>query len=447
MEWRSSDTKMKPMGQEIGPMTEKVTIPKPQSTPKRKRLPLPKHNTSPSRSPPPDLGRPSLPPPALDTKQERATKNASPMIPKPQSTPKRKLPPLPKKEVKKSRSRASSSGSKSSSTTSKKKSDVPHLGQHAKQSIPPLKVLTENVPPSMQGLALESAKKLAAACGVSVEELLSSQDDKIPKAVVAPKHQFVLGEPLVSKDDLPTNMRYLHQWYLSESKNGRTMIVPSVPKEYYGRPEQIHIDFDELFQMYNGDALDKSLMSCYCLMKILYCKSKCILNIGFIDPDKIHIATLTNYPKETEENLLSFHWILLDIQIDKGRVDAFDPLSRPLEQFQSLQDMLQGVWKRFKCVTPGNFPKKLTFRAAQVNSGFHQCRWGYHNLSVVEDVVENYRSTQIPLDVIWNDDDHMDARKDFTLSPVNYPRPKLLAFLDKIHKRGMKYIVTARHVH
>ncbi|VAH56070.1 unnamed protein product [Triticum turgidum subsp. durum] len=73
--------------------------------------------------------------------------------------------------------------------------------------------------------------------------------------------------------------------------------------------------------------------------------------------------------------------------------------------------------------------------------GFHQCRWGYHNLSVVEDVVENYRSAQIPLDVIWNDDDHMDARKDFTLSPVNYPRPKLLAFLDKIHARGMKYIV------
>uniref|UniRef100_R7WBF0 Alpha-xylosidase n=1 Tax=Aegilops tauschii TaxID=37682 RepID=R7WBF0_AEGTA len=73
--------------------------------------------------------------------------------------------------------------------------------------------------------------------------------------------------------------------------------------------------------------------------------------------------------------------------------------------------------------------------------GFHQCRWGYHNLSVVEDVVENYRSAQIPLDVIWNDDDHMDARKDFTLSPVNYPRPKLLAFLNKIHARGMKYIV------
>ncbi|KAI5021970.1 hypothetical protein ZWY2020_058700 [Hordeum vulgare] len=65
-------------------------------------------------------------------------------------------------------------------------------------------------------------------------------------------------------------------------------------------------------------------------------------------------------------------------------------------------------------------------------AGFHQSRWGYHNLSVVEDVVENYRSVQIPLDMIWNDDDHMDARKDFTLSPVNYPRPKLVAFLNML---------------
>ncbi|KAL3654403.1 NAD(P)H-dependent D-xylose reductase (XR) [Castilleja foliolosa] len=73
--------------------------------------------------------------------------------------------------------------------------------------------------------------------------------------------------------------------------------------------------------------------------------------------------------------------------------------------------------------------------------GFHQCRWGYHNLSVVEDVVESYKKARIPLDVIWNDDDHMDGHKDFTLNPANYPRAKLLSFLEKIHDRGMKYIV------
>ncbi|KMT08274.1 hypothetical protein BVRB_6g142010 [Beta vulgaris subsp. vulgaris] len=73
--------------------------------------------------------------------------------------------------------------------------------------------------------------------------------------------------------------------------------------------------------------------------------------------------------------------------------------------------------------------------------GFHQCRWGYHNISVVEHVVDNYKKAQIPLDVIWNDDDHMDGHKDFTLNPVNFSRPKLLKFLDKVHARGMKYIV------
>jgi hypothetical protein len=74
--------------------------------------------------------------------------------------------------------------------------------------------------------------------------------------------------PLVSKErleDLPTNMRYLQAWYMNEAKNGRIMIVVHVPREYYSRPEEIHVDFDGLFQMYNCDALDKSLMSCYCL--------------------------------------------------------------------------------------------------------------------------------------------------------------------------------------
>ncbi|KAK7269757.1 hypothetical protein RIF29_22492 [Crotalaria pallida] len=73
--------------------------------------------------------------------------------------------------------------------------------------------------------------------------------------------------------------------------------------------------------------------------------------------------------------------------------------------------------------------------------GFHQCRWGYHNLSVVEEVVESYQEAKIPLDAIWNDDDHMDGKKVFTLDPINYPRPNLLNFLDRIHSIGIKYIV------
>ncbi|KAL8120882.1 alpha-xylosidase 1-like [Apium graveolens] len=73
--------------------------------------------------------------------------------------------------------------------------------------------------------------------------------------------------------------------------------------------------------------------------------------------------------------------------------------------------------------------------------GFHQSRWGYRNLSVVEETVENYKKAYIPLDVIWNDDDTMDSYKDFSLNRVAYPRKKLLAFLNKLHSQGMKYIV------
>jgi hypothetical protein len=54
------------------------------------------HNMSPSRSPPLDLGQPSPPPPAKDTKRKRASKNAPSMSSKRRSSPKHKLSPPPK---------------------------------------------------------------------------------------------------------------------------------------------------------------------------------------------------------------------------------------------------------------------------------------------------------------------------------------------------------------
>jgi hypothetical protein len=41
-------------------------------------------------------------------------------------------------------------------------------------------------------------------------------------------------------------------------------------------------------------------------MKFLVCKSRNILNVGFIDPDKVYIKMLTDNLEETEQNLLRF---------------------------------------------------------------------------------------------------------------------------------------------
>ena len=107
---------------------------------------------------------------------------------------------------------------------------------------------------------------MAAAMGVTVAELIGSQDDKLPMADVA--STYVSGKPLVSEQklkQLPTEMRNLHQWYLRAVKQDRIMIVAKVPAEYFFRAEEVHVEFSELYQLFNFDALDKSLMSCYCL--------------------------------------------------------------------------------------------------------------------------------------------------------------------------------------
>lgn len=34
--------------------------------------------------------------------------------------------------------------------------------------------------------------------------------------------------------------------------------------------------------------------------------------------------------------------------------------------------------------------------------GYHQCRWGYKNWTVVQEVVDNFAKNEIPLETIWS---------------------------------------------
>lgn len=72
--------------------------------------------------------------------------------------------------------------------------------------------------------------------------------------------------------------------------------------------------------------------------------------------------------------------------------------------------------------------------------GFHQSRWGYKNWSEVEDVVNNYKAADIPLECAWNDIDYMQSYRDFTNDPNTYSYSEGQELLGRLHAQGQHYV-------
>lgn len=72
--------------------------------------------------------------------------------------------------------------------------------------------------------------------------------------------------------------------------------------------------------------------------------------------------------------------------------------------------------------------------------GFHQCRWGYQNWTILQDVLDSYRSAGINLDSIWNDIDYMEQYRDFTNGHLTYPVSAAQDFLTRLHANSQHYV-------
>jgi alpha-glucosidase (family GH31 glycosyl hydrolase) len=57
--------------------------------------------------------------------------------------------------------------------------------------------------------------------------------------------------------------------------------------------------------------------------------------------------------------------------------------------------------------------------------GYHQCRWGYRSADRLEEIVNKFRSYDIPLDVIWSDIDYMVDKEDFNIDTRNFNPTKM----------------------
>lgn len=72
--------------------------------------------------------------------------------------------------------------------------------------------------------------------------------------------------------------------------------------------------------------------------------------------------------------------------------------------------------------------------------GFHQCRWGYANWTVLQEVVDKYEAFGIPLENIWTDIDYMNQYRDFDNDPIRFSYSEGETFLSGLHASGRRYI-------
>lgn len=70
--------------------------------------------------------------------------------------------------------------------------------------------------------------------------------------------------------------------------------------------------------------------------------------------------------------------------------------------------------------------------------GFQQSKWGYKNKEDIQNIVDNYKKLNIPLDSVCIDIDYMERYKDFTIDEKAYPNFK--DFLADMKKEGIRLI-------
>jgi hypothetical protein len=113
---------------------------------------------------------------------------------------------------------------------------------------------------------MDEVRRFARDCGMTVEEVLSGRDGSFPIAEEAWKYEP--GKSLVRPEllgSLSTYMCQLHQWYLKVSKKGLDVMQVKVTEEHFFHDDSITIYLADLWDLYNLDALDKSIISTYSL--------------------------------------------------------------------------------------------------------------------------------------------------------------------------------------
>nr|AAX95593.1 hypothetical protein [Oryza sativa Japonica Group]ABF97743.1 transposon protein, putative, CACTA, En/Spm sub-class [Oryza sativa Japonica Group] len=234
--------------------------------------------------------------------------------------------------------------------SSGKSKPVPQLGEQLNQEIEPLVTGKEM-----------TIEQFITDTGLTTDQLLGVAP--IEKAEV--KYMYELGKPLVKPEllqSLPTQMYKFHQLYMEMSATGREMIGARIrDTDFLQGDDILWINFREIYELYQLDALDVSIMSCWILMEIQRARRRRVFDTGFIDPRKVNVAMLDQYPQETEDNLVhllkaqhyktfillpyntEFYWVLLLFDLEACTVNVYDSMDKKESTFDKCAKQKQGT--------------------------------------------------------------------------------------------------------
>jgi hypothetical protein len=144
------------------------------------------------------------------------------------------------------------------------KRDVPQLGMQAGQSAPPLILAPYNRNPVDDVLSQQ-----ARDMGITLAELKALQSGK-SVTIHEVMRKYVRGEDLVDPAmvrTLPARLHQLNAWYLRTTKSQEgDWLYGKIPKDFFGPgDDEVQIEYCELWQLFNFDALDKSIISAFCM--------------------------------------------------------------------------------------------------------------------------------------------------------------------------------------
>ncbi|XP_051184074.2 uncharacterized protein [Lolium perenne] len=175
---------------------------------------------------------------------------------------------------------------------------------------------------------------------------------------------YVKNGPLVEpaqEGDLPRQMLGLLNWYKGyiKHKNAKDYIYAEVRYEHHFKHYWVQIPLSELFQLFNLRDLDKSIISCYVLMKKREMRIRNIHDVGFIDPHIVNSHVLEHHPADVEDDLwrfirkqqqksdilfpyhFGFHWILMVIKVQTSSVLVHDSLNMDPALWGDMRKMMQ----------------------------------------------------------------------------------------------------------